>query len=301
MAIFDLIVSNSTIFLSLLFLLGLMVGSFLNVVIYRFPIMLQQQWNSECCEFLSEQDKSFKPLCKKLLDSQHPCSLSSPGSQCPHCQHKIRFYENIPVVSWLFLKGRCSNCQQKISIRYPLIELLTAFLTLAVGLKFGATLQTMVLISLVWSLIALSMIDYDTQLLPDDITLPVLWLGLLVSFFDFSIVDSFDALLGAMAGYLSLWFVFQLFKLITGKEGMGYGDFKLFALFGAWLGWQSLPVILFISTLSGAIIGLSLQLLLKKDKSIPIPFGPYLSIAGLIALFWGGEITNLYFNLAGLN
>lgn len=315
MSIIQFLELNPSYFLGSTFILGLIIGSFLNVVIYRYPIILKRQWQDDCCDFLCDEDPSSDELdkkrslsqafvspCKKLLSQrkQKVFNLSVPRSRCPHCQHKIRFYENIPIISWLFLKGKCSKCQQKISARYPLVELLTGLLSLAVASQYGANLQTLALLIFLWSLISLSLIDFDTKLLPDDITLPIMWLGLVISFFDFSLVSTSNALIGAIAGYLSLWTVFQLFKLVTGKEGMGYGDFKLFALLGAWLGWEMLPAIIMLASLAGAIIGISLQLFLKKDRSIPIPFGPYLSIAGLLALFWGEQINLSYLQFSGL-
>lgn len=289
---------NPLLFACLIALLGLMVGSFLNVVIYRYPKMLNSQWKNECCEFLSEQSKNFSsPFNEK---EEKTFNLSSPGSHCTHCQHAIPFYHNIPLISWLLLKGQCAFCKTKISIRYPLIEGLTGILSFSCAIHFGVGLQSMFILFLLWSLIALSLIDYDTQLLPDDITLPILWLGLAGSFFTFSLVDTQTALLGAMFGYGFLWIVFHLFRLVTGKEGMGYGDFKLFALLGAWQGWEMLPAILLISTFVGAIIGVGLILLKKKDTSKPIPFGPYLSIAGLITLFFGHDINTWYLTSMGL-
>ncbi|MBF0266151.1 MAG: prepilin peptidase [Gammaproteobacteria bacterium] len=303
MTIIELIQTNQIIFLSLIFLLGLIVGSFLNVVIYRFPTILQRQWQDECCEYLSETEPAYKTPCQQTIGQREHSkfSLSYPNSTCPHCSHKIRFYENIPVISWLFLKGQCSSCQNTISIRYPLVELLTGFVSVVIGFYFGATILCLSLLILSWSLIAMSLIDYDTQLLPDDMTLPIMWLGLLISLFDWSLVYPEQALIGAIAGYLCLWTVFHIFKLATGKEGMGYGDFKLLALLGAWMGWQSLPMIILLSSLSGAVIGLSVKILKRQKESIPIPFGPYLSIAGFLALVWGKDITQAYYHFIGLS
>ncbi|HEB77175.1 MAG TPA: prepilin peptidase, partial [Methylothermaceae bacterium] len=222
-----------------------------------------------------------------------------PPSRCPHCGHHIRAWENIPILSWLWLRGRCSQCRAAISPRYPLIEGLTAVLSLAVAWRFGVSPQALWALVLTWSLIALSFIDYDHQLLPDILTLPLLWLGLLLSLFGI-FTDPRSAIMGAAAGYLLLWGIYQLFRLITGKEGMGYGDFKLLALFGAWLGWQMLPLIILLSSLVGAVFGLALILLRGRDRELPIPFGPYLAIAGWIALLWGEQLNRWYLQLSGI-
>lgn len=227
-------------------------------------------------------------------------NLAFPRSHCPHCQHSIRAYENIPVISYALLGGKCSQCKAKISLRYPLIEILTALVSLLVAWRFGPTWQTVCGLALSWSLISLSAIDLDRHLLPDAIVLPFIWLGLFLSLFDV-FCDSRSGIIGAIAGYLSLWSVFQLFKLATGKEGMGFGDFKLLALFGAWLGWQSLLLIVLLSSLVGTFAGVLMIVLLKQDRSVPIPFGPYLGIAGWIAMMWGDEITASYFRLAGIH
>lgn len=271
-------------------LLGLSVGSFLNVVIYRLPIMLESQWTRDCHEHLGQNVES----------PPAPFNLNRPASHCPHCDHKIRPWENIPIISWLFLKGRCANCNKPISIRYPAVEAVTGLLSLAVAQYFGLTWETAGALLLTWALIALCMIDFDVQLLPDNITLPFLWLGLLLSLAHlFS--DPRSAIIGAAAGYLSLWSVYQLFKRVTGKEGMGYGDFKLLAMLGAWLGWQYLPQIIILSALVGATVGVSLILLRGRDKNIPIPFGPYLAAAGWISLMWGEQINQAYLRLSGLS
>jgi len=276
------------LFTAFIGIIGLMVGSFLNVVIYRLPIMLQRGWRVECLEYLqlpAETTESF--------------NLSLPLSRCPHCQTPIKPYQNIPVISYLWLKGRCASCQQPISLRYPLVEALTAVVSMTVAWHFGYTPQTAFALALTWVLIALTFIDLDHQLLPDNLTLPVLWLGLLLNLFSLY-TDIQASVIGAIAGYMVLWLVYQLFKLVTGKEGMGYGDFKLLALFGAWLGWHSLPLIILLSSLVGAIIGISLVIFVKRDRHIPIPFGPYLAIAGWIALLWGNEINQWYLHLVGL-
>ena len=271
-------------------LLGLIVGSFLNVVIYRLPLIMQREWAYECREMLG-QEQPDEPV--------EPFTLSRPGSRCPHCDHTITALENIPVISYLFLKGRCAGCQAKISPRYPLVEAVTGLLSLVAALHFGFGWQAAAAILLTWVLITLTLIDFDVQLLPDNITLPFLWFGLLLNL-NGLFTDLYSAVIGAAAGYLSLWSVYQLFKLITGKEGMGYGDFKLLALFGAWLGWQYLPQIVLISALVGAVVGVGMIMILGRDRNIPIPFGPYLAVAGWIALLWGEEINRAYLQWSGL-
>lgn len=262
-----------------------MVGSFLNVVAHRLPIMMETAWRKECAEFLgSPAQQPETPITFNLL---------FPGSHCPNCNAPVKAYQNIPVLSYLFLRGRCSQCKVKISYRYPIIECLTALVSVIIAVHFGYTKETFFALLLSWSLLALSLIDFDHQLLPDTLTIPVLWLGLIISLFEiFS--DTHSSLIGAVAGYLSLWTVYQLFKLFTGKEGMGYGDFKLLALLGAWLGWQMLPVIVLLSSLVGAVIGISMILLLKRDRQKPMPFGPYLAGAGWLALLWGDDIIGYY-------
>ncbi len=280
---------NSWAFLLFIGFIGLAVGSFLNVVVYRLPKMMEQMWHRECRELLE----------KSPPDEEKPFNLSHPASHCPACGQPIKPWENIPILSWLFLKGRCSNCGTKISIRYPIIEALTAILSLVVAHYFGVSWETLGALILTWALISLSLIDFDVQLLPDSITLPFVWLGLLLSLFGL-FTDAHSAIIGALVGYLSLWSIFQLFKLLTGKEGMGYGDFKLLAMLGAWLGWQYLPQIIMLSALVGAIVGLSLILIRGRDKNIPIPFGPYLATAGWISLIWGDAINQAYLTWSGL-
>lgn len=267
-------------------ILGLLVGSFLNVVIFRLPVMMEQNWRRDCDEF---SGKEHVP--------EERFDLVMPRSRCPHCGHMVTARDNIPILSYLLLRGRCRACGAHISPRYPLVELLTAVVTVSTALHFGPAWQGLFAVLLAWALIALSFIDFDKHLLPDSITLPMLWLGLLLSLFGIY-TDSQASIIGAAAGYLSLWSVYQLFRLLTGKEGMGYGDFKLFALFGAWLGWQSLPLIILLSSAVGAVIGLSLILFRGRDRNIPIPFGPYLAIAGWIALLWGEQITAWYLRAA---
>jgi len=267
--------------------LSLTIGSFLNVVIYRFPKMLEQGWYAECREFLADEVSDIPE--KK----QTTITLSTPSSTCPKCDHKIRFYENIPIISWLFLKGKCSACKEPISARYPLIEAATAVLSVVIATHFGVTYLTLFALILTWGLISLTMIDFDHMLLPDQITYPLLWLGLLVNLSG-SIVPIEQAVIGAVAGYMSLFTVMWLFKLITGKQGMGHGDFKLLAVFGAWLGWQLLPLLILMASAVGAIIGISLMIFNNHQRQQPIPFGPYLAIAGWICLLWGEGIWQWY-------
>jgi leader peptidase (prepilin peptidase) / N-methyltransferase len=267
-------------------LLGLIVGSFLNVVIHRVPIMLERTWRRQCDE-----------LAEKSVPAEEAYNLMTPRSQCPACGHRISALENIPLLSFALLKGRCRGCGKPISWRYPLVELATGLLSAVVAWRFGLTLATAGALLLTWALIALSVIDYDHQLLPDNITLPFIWLGLLFNLAG-TYVPIGSAVIGAVAGYVSLWTVYQLFKLMTGREGMGFGDFKLFAVFGAWLGWQQLPLIILLSSFVGALVGLGGILLLGRDRSVPIPFGPFLCVAGWVALLWGDAITRGYLQFA---
>jgi leader peptidase (prepilin peptidase)/N-methyltransferase len=286
----ELLQHNPVLYLSFVFILGLLVGSFLNVVIYRLPVMLKQQWRSECLAFLGPPDT---PEPTENPATAHPFNLVIPRSCCPVCGHQITALENIPVLSYLFLRGRCRACQTPISFRYPSIELLSAILVTLVAWKFGVTIQAAAAIFLTWCLIALAFIDLDTQYLPDNITLPFLWAGLIINLFNV-FIDLHSAVIGAITGYLVLWLVYQTFKQLTGKEGMGYGDFKLLALFGAWLGWQALPAIILLSSLVGSVVGISLILFKRHARNRPIPFGPYLAIAGWIGLMWGAEINSAY-------
>ncbi len=283
---------NNTYFLCFVVgTIGLIVGSFLNVVIYRLPIMLQTSWREECQTFLDLKSEISTP--------NTVFNLALPHSHCPTCKNSIKPHQNIPVLSYLFLKGRCANCSAPISKRYPVIEALTALLSILIALHFGYSIQTLFALILIWSLICLSFIDIDHQLLPDNITQPLLWIGLLLSVFHiFS--DTSSSIFGAIFGYLSLWTVFKVFKRLTGKDGMGYGDFKLLAVFGAWLGWQTLPLIILLSSLVGTVIGLIMISLGKRDHSTPFPFGPYLAVAGLLALLWGPELNQFYFASFGL-
>jgi leader peptidase (prepilin peptidase)/N-methyltransferase len=273
-------------------LLGLIMGSFLNVVILRLPRMLESEWRRDCAEVVGAASGGTEAAEPKL-------TLATPASHCPACGHRIRPLENLPILSYLLLRGRCSACGARISPRYPLVEGLTALLTLIVVLHFGLTWQAVAALPLTWGLIALAIIDFDTQLLPDGITLPLLWLGLILSLFGL-FTDSQSAIIGAVAGYLSLWLVFQLFRLATGKEGMGFGDFKLFALFGAWLGWQYLPQIILLSALTGALLGSILIASGRHEPGRPLPFGPFLAAAGWISLIWGPQINDTYLRISGL-
>ena len=266
--------------------LGLCVGSFLNVVAYRLPVMMERDWKLECHEFLELEPPKLEPSLLSI-------NLSTPGSACPNCGHKLHFWENIPVISYLFLKAKCSSCGTKISIQYPVVELLTGISSLIVADTFGVTLQTLAALCFTWVLIALTLIDLKKQLLPDNITLPLLWFGLFISFFEV-FTDLKSSLIGAMAGYLILWSVYHLFKLITKKDGMGFGDFKLLAALGAWTGFTYLPQIVLVSSVVGSIIGITMLITGRTKQQQPIPFGPYLAIAGWIALLWGETINTSY-------
>ncbi|MFM8333487.1 MAG: prepilin peptidase [Candidatus Methylumidiphilus sp.] len=287
-----LLLSDSTVLIMFVAVLGAVAGSFLNVVIYRLPIMMEASWRRECEQFLEIAGGGEAAPAR--------FDLVFPNSRCPHCQHAIRPHENIPLLSYLWLGGKCSQCKSPIALRYPLVEAATALISVAVAWKLGPTWQMAWALLLSWSLVCLSAIDIDHRLLPDSITLPFMWLGLFLSLFHV-FADSQSSIIGAMAGYLSLWLVFHAFKLLTGKEGMGYGDFKLLALFGAWLGWQSLPLVVLLSSLVGAVAGVLMIVMMKQDRSTPIPFGPFLAAAGWIALLWGGEITAAYLGASGIH
>ncbi len=267
--------------------LGLLVGSFLNVVIHRLPKMLEQEWHANCADLRGEPTPSVERI-----------SLARPRSRCPHCGHQISAVENIPVVSYLMLGGKCSHCMARIGLRYPFVEALSGLLSGYAAWHFGPGLTATGAILFVWILLALTFIDIDTQLLPDSLTLPLIWIGLLFNI-DGALVDIKSAVLGAVAGYLALWSVYWLFKLATGKEGMGYGDFKLLSAIGAWLGWQQLPLTILLSSVVGAAIGTVLIVVSRRGRGVPIPFGPYLAIAGMIALFWGKSLTSSYLGLLG--
>jgi leader peptidase (prepilin peptidase)/N-methyltransferase len=281
------------LYYSFVLLIGLLVGSFLNVVIFRTPKMMEQEFRRECCDFLTIHDE------KTTRSKDKGFTLSTPNSTCPSCQTPIKPWHNIPIISYLFLRGKCASCKTGISARYPIIEAATGLLSVITIYLLGFNSAGLVALILLWSLICLTMIDIDTQLLPDSMTLPLLWLGLIANYFGLY-THLGDALLGAVFGYLSLWSVFWLFKIATGKEGMGYGDFKLLAALGAWMGWQFLPLIILLSSLVGAVIGIAGILILGRNKNIPIPFGPYLAIAGWIAFVWGEHIIDYYFRFIGL-
>lgn len=278
---------SSAAFYAFVVIFSLIIGSFLNVVVYRLPKMMHNTWYVECREFLADEVKAI--TAKKV----EPLTLSKPDSTCPKCGHKIRFYENIPVISWLFLTGKCSQCHNSISARYPLVETTTALLSLVVAIQFGVSVETLVLLVLTWGLICLTLIDFDHMLLPDQIVMPLLWLGLLINL-DNTFVSINEAVIGAAVGYMSLFSVFWLFKLLTGKEGMGHGDFKLFALFGAWIGWQLLPILILMASVVGAIVGISLMVFKNHQREQAIPFGPYLAVAGWVTLLWGEGIWSWY-------
>jgi leader peptidase (prepilin peptidase)/N-methyltransferase len=285
MEVLQLLESSRVFFLIACGALGLVVGSFLNVVIHRLPVMMKRAWDQECHEHVGISADT---------DEQQRFNLLTPSSRCPQCDHRISALENIPVISYLFLKGRCSSCKTPISLRYPAVELATAILSVVTALHFGYSWQTVAALGFTWALIALFMIDFDHQLLPDVITLPLLWAGLLLSLFNL-FIDSHTSIVGAIAGYLALWTIFHAFKLLTGKEGMGYGDFKLLGAIGAWVGWQSLPVVILFSSVVGAAIGITLILFKGRgDHSQPMPFGPFLAAAGWMTLLWGNDIINLY-------
>jgi len=291
------------------FLLSLLVGSFLNVVIHRLPVMLDRQWREQAQEMLAEPDAAVPKRESDRGTSAAPAkyNLVTPRSACPHCGAPIRAHQNIPVLSYLLLGGKCANCRKRISPRYPVVELCTALLSAAVVWRFGWHWQSAAALVVTWALVALTVIDLDHLILPDAITLPLLWLGLLASLaWSAGLapplpVDPRSAILGAVGGYLSLWSVYWAFKLLTGKEGMGYGDFKLFGALGAWMGWQTLPLVLLLSAFTGAVIGIVLIVLRGRDRNVPIPFGPYLAAAGWIAMMWGPQIVGGYVSLTGLD
>jgi len=349
MELFHILSETPWLLTGSVFALSLLVGSFLNVVIHRLPIMLDRQWRAQAEEILCPGPSSSAPAADRqplspdglapTADSLEPSSSSmptddnpepssgsppiadsppapappspynlvTPRSTCPHCNAAIKAHQNIPVLSYLLLGGRCANCGGRISARYPVVELVTAVLSAAVAWHFGWHWQTVAALGFTWALVALAVIDLDHQILPDVITLPLLWLGLMLSLAWHPglappiPVDPQSAIIGGAAGYLSLWLVYWAFKLATGKEGMGYGDFKLFGAFGAWMGWQMLPLIILLSAFAGAVVGIALIVLRDRDRNIPIPFGPYLAAAGWIALMWGPQILGGYLSLAGLD
>jgi leader peptidase (prepilin peptidase)/N-methyltransferase len=293
--------SSPALFAGSVFLLGLIVGSFLNVVIYRLPIMLEREWQSQAADVLAT-GRAASPEPAPISRF----TLSTPRSACPKCKAPITAWQNIPVVSWLMLRGRCAACRTKISARYPLVELASGVLSAWVAWHFGFGLPAACALLVTWSLIALTGIDLDHQLLPDNITLPLMWAGLVAAVAIGPAIGAAlpvspkDAVIGATAGYLSLWLVFHAFKLVTGKEGMGYGDFKLFAALGAWLGWKLLPLVIILSAATGAVLGVLMIVLRGRDRSAPMPFGPYLAAAGWIAMMYGDSLMNGYLRISGL-
>jgi leader peptidase (prepilin peptidase)/N-methyltransferase len=286
--LFRLFAAEPPVFAIACGLLGLMVGSFLNVVIHRLPKMMERDWHAQCTELNGQS-----------IESLPKYNLIVPRSACPHCGHAIGAAENIPLLSYLFLRGKCKACAAPISLRYPVVEAISGLLSAYAAWHFGFGLAGLAAIIFVWAMIALTFIDFDTQLLPDDITLPLLWLGLLLNL-NGAYTTLQNAVIGAVVGYLTLWSVYWLFRLATGKEGMGYGDFKLLATIGAWLGWTLLPLVILLSSVVGAVVGISLIIFTKHGRNIPIPFGPYLAGGGLIALFWGQSLTQSYLQLLAL-
>ncbi|WP_348687343.1 prepilin peptidase [Rheinheimera aquimaris] len=286
----ELLTTFPALFIVIVAIFSLVIGSFLNVVIYRLPKMMENDWQQEYQAYFNA-DTAAAPA---------RFNLAVPRSACPACNAPVQARDNVPVLSWLLLKGKCRSCSAPISARYPVVEALTAVLSAVVAWKLGFGLAAAVIIFTTWVLIALTFIDIDKMLLPDQLTLPLLWLALLFSLSDSAFVNPAQAIVGAAAGYLSLWSVYWLFKLLTGKEGMGYGDFKLLAVFGALLGATQLPLIILLSSLVGAVVGITLLSVQGKDKATPIPFGPYIAAAGWIALLWGEQLTNAYLRYLGL-
>lgn len=297
MQLIELLQLNLTVALITFTTLGLCVGSFLNVVIHRIPLMMQYEWRQECSQFLAQQPdmpQNQAATITSIVAKDIPITLSSPASHCPRCTHKIQWYENIPVISWLLLRGRCSHCKTSISLRYPSVELLTALLSGLVIYHFGVSAVGLSALILVWTLIALTGIDFDTQLLPDRFTFPLAGLGLAVNSQGWFVTPT-QSIWGLLLGFLSLWIVVKVFYLITKKQGMGQGDFKLLAVLGAWLGPIMLPFIILLSSLLGSVVGIvSLK---KYGESKPFAFGPYIAIAGIIALLYGNDITSWYLNM----
>ena len=290
MALLELLAGSPVLFIILAVLLGLIVGSFLNVVIYRLPLMMEREWRTQCAELLGQPVQD---------DGSPVLTLWGPRSQCPHCGHVIRAVENIPLLSYALQRGRCAHCGAAISRQYPLVEALSGLLAGVVAWKYGFGWPAAAALVFTWVLLAASAIDFRHQLLPDDLVLPLLWLGLFVALFGL-FADLPSAVIGALAGYLALWSVYQGFRLLTGKEGMGHGDFKLLAALGAWTGWQYLVTIVLLSSLVGAVFGLALILFRGRDRRIPMPFGPFLAAAGWIALLWGETINHAYLHWLGL-
>ena len=294
----ELFSSSPVTFIVVCFVFALLIGSFLNVVIYRLPVMMQREWRKQAQEIVAEPADDLP---------EGRFDLIAPRSRCPSCNRQITAMQNIPVVSWLALGGKCANCKAPISRRYPIIELMTAVLTALVAWRFGFGLEAAAAILMTWALITISMIDVDHQIIPDSLSLPLMWIGLFLALFhpmadaQVLFVSPKEAIVGALGGYLSLWSIYHLFRMITGKEGMGYGDFKLLAALGAWLGYQSLPLIILLSAVVGAAVGISLILFKRHDRSVPIPFGPYLAAAGWIAMMYGPQIVGRYLDFMGLS
>ena len=285
MSFITLLQTNSVFFISLCTTIGLVAGSFLNVIIFRLPKMMEREWDQQCSELRGETIKPLPTL-----------NLVTPRSECPHCKHKITALESIPIISYLALRGRCSQCNISISLRYPIMEALTGIMSGFIAWHFGYGFITVAALIFVWSMIALAFIDLDTQLLPDEITLPLLWIGLLINLGN-GFTDISSAVIGAASGYIFLWLIYWCFKIATGKEGMGYGDFKLLAVIGAWFGWKMLPLVILLSSLAGAVIGIGLIIVAKNKRDAPFPFGPYLVGGGLVALFWGDQLNRTYLDL----
>ncbi len=294
----ELFTHSPTAFIVVCFILALIIGSFLNVVIYRLPVMMQIEWREQAQEIVAEP---IENLPEGRFD------LSFPRSRCPSCNHPISALQNIPVISWLVLGRKCASCKCPISARYPLVEITTAILTALVAARFGFGYEAAAAIGLTWALIAISMIDIDHQIIPDSMSLPLMWTGLFLALFypmtgaEVLFVEPKDAIVGALGGYLTLWSIYHLFRLVTGKEGMGYGDFKLLAALGAWLGYQMLPLIIMLSAIVGALVGIALMVFKRHDRNVPIPFGPFLATAGWIAMMYGTDIYNRYLDLMGVS
>jgi len=301
--LFALYSDNPVLYAGSVFVIGLVVGSFLNVVIYRLPIMLDRQWRAQASELLPS---GLADTIVVGTNGPERFTLSVPRSACPRCKAPIKAWQNIPVISWLILRGQCASCKAPISPRYPAVELATGALSAVVAWHFGVSLSAACALLVTWALVALTGIDMDHQLLPDDITLPLMWGGLLAAVVFGAVpgqalpVSPRDAVIGAAAGYLSLWAVYHLFRLVTGKEGMGYGDFKLFAALGAWLGWKLLPLVILLSAASGAVLGILMIVMRGRDRAAPMPFGPYLAAAGWLAMLYGDTLVTGYLRLSGL-
>jgi leader peptidase (prepilin peptidase)/N-methyltransferase len=285
MSFITLLQTNSVFFISFCTTIGLVVGSFLNVIIFRLPKMMEREWNQQCSELRGETTKPLPTL-----------NLVKPCSECPHCKYKITALESIPIISYLALRGRCSQCNTSISLRYPIMEALTGIMSGFIAWHFGYGFITVAALIFVWSMIALAFIDLDTQLLPDEVTLPLLWIGLLINLGN-GFTDISSAVIGAASGYIFLWLIYWCFKIATGKEGMGYGDFKLLAVIGAWFGWKMLPLVILLSSLAAVVIGIVLIIVAKNKRDAPFPFGPYLVGSGFVALFWGDQLNRTYLDL----